>query len=252
MSDVKRIVFSDVDETLIRTKSLLDFLGFYFAGRYGAVGARHAEETRARLAALVAEGLSRADANKLYYRAWHGEPAQDVADWGERWFAHHRERGDFYVSGTLAALRRHRAQGARLVLVSGSFPAVLDPVAVDVGADHVLCTRPEVRDGVLTGVIVGAPMIGEGKRAGVRELLRLYSQVDPADCYGYGDHLSDLPMLEEVGHRFVVGDDPDLLAALDGRTAAEETPAGRSPDHAVDADMNSCQMPSRSSECPSG
>jgi HAD superfamily hydrolase (TIGR01490 family) len=216
MPGPRRLVFTDVDETLLTGKSLFDFLDFYFAGRHGRAGVRHVERTRRELAALLSAGASREDGNRAYYRAWRGERAGEVAEWGRRWFARHRAGADFYVSATRAALSRHQADGAVVVLVSGSFAAVLDPVAADIGARHVLCTRPEVREGILTGGVVGPPVIGEGKRAGVRELLRAYPHVDPSDCYGYGDHISDLPMLSEVGHRVVVGDDPDLLAALKG------------------------------------
>lgn len=50
----RRLVFSDVDETLISGKSLFDFLDFYFAARHGTDGALHAAGTRRRIAALVA------------------------------------------------------------------------------------------------------------------------------------------------------------------------------------------------------
>lgn len=216
VSPPRRLVFVDVDETLIRAKSLFDFLEFFFIGRYGTDGAKHARATRERLAALQAAGASRGDANQAYYRAWRGQPASDVAEWGARWFDERRGSGDFYLAGTRVALSRHQEEGAAVVLVSGSFAAVLDPIAADVGARHVCGTHPEVRDGLHTGEIDGAPVIGEGKRAAVRDLLRGYPHIRAEDCYGYGDHLSDLPMLTEVGYPVVVGHSPELLAALPG------------------------------------
>jgi phosphoserine phosphatase len=78
----------------------------------------------------------------------------------------------------------------------------------------VLCARPEVRDGVLTGGLLGGPMIGEGKRAAVRAVLRAHPEAAARDCYAYGDHISDLPMLAEVGHPVVVGADPELARRL--------------------------------------
>ncbi len=216
-----RLVFSDVDETLLSGKSLFDFLGFYFEGRYGADGALHATATRRRIAALVAAGLPREAGNRAYYEAWRGERLDAVTDWGIRWFARNAGAPGFYVPAVRAALRRHREAGDHVVLVSGSFPAVVDPVAADVGARHVLCTRPEARDGVLTGVVAGEPCIGDGKRRAVRGLAKRYPDVSLSDCYGYGDHHSDLPMLTEVGHPVVVGGSPELLAELpDARVLA--------------------------------
>lgn len=212
----RRLAFSDVDETLLSGKSLFDFLDFYFAGRHGADGARHAARTRRRIAGLVAAGSSREVGNRAYYEAWTGERLDVVTAWGAEWFARRSTVPGFYVPATRAALREHRNAGDGIVLVSGSFPAVVDPVAGGIGADHVLCTRPAVRDGVLTGGIAGEPCIGEGKRRAVRRLVERYPDISLSDCYGYGDHRSDLPMLTEVGHPVVVGDDPELAAGLPG------------------------------------
>ncbi|MFP3991430.1 HAD-IB family hydrolase [Streptomyces sp. E11-3] len=200
-----RLVFSDVDETLISCKSLLDFLGYYFEGRYGADGALRAARVCAELHAKVAAGLPRAEANRAYYREWRGEPVAAVEEWARRWFSERSAAEGFYVRGVAAELRGHRADGAVIALVSGSFRPLLDPIAEAVGAEHVLCTRLERCGRVFTGGLVGAPVIGDEKRRLVRELLSRYAHIDPADCFGYGDDPSDLPMLLEVGHPVLVG-----------------------------------------------
>ncbi|MEU6949099.1 HAD-IB family hydrolase [Streptomyces sp. NPDC046316] len=209
-----RLVFTDVDETLIKPKSVFDFLEFYFTGRHGDAGVRHTRATRQRLGRLQAAGAGRDEANRAYYEAWRGQRAEEVAEWGRRWFDERLQGGDFYVPRTRAALRRHQREGAVLVLVSGAFDAVLAPIAGDVGAVHVRGTRPQVCRGVYTGAVIGAPVIGEGKREVVRAVLRAYPHIGAGDCYAYGDHLSDLPMLTEVGRPVVVGASQDLLAAL--------------------------------------
>ncbi|MFB8775951.1 HAD family hydrolase [Streptomyces broussonetiae] len=213
-SVARRLVFSDVDETLLSGKSLFDFLDFYFAGRHGTEGARHAAETRRRIAGMVAAGSPREAGNRAYYEAWRGEPLDAVTDWGVRWFARSSRTPGFYVPAVRGALREHRTAGDHIVLVSGSFPAVVDPVAADIGARHVLCTRPEVREGVLTGAVVGEPCIGEGKRRAVRGLAERYPGISLSECYGYGDHPSDLPLLTEVGHPVIVGGDPELVERI--------------------------------------
>ncbi|AZM55307.1 hypothetical protein DMA15_24340 [Streptomyces sp. WAC 01529] len=200
-----RLVFSDVDETLITCKSLLDFLGHYLAGRYGAEGERRAAGIREDLRARVAAGLPRAEANRAYYRAWRGEPVAAVEEWARSWFAERSAAEGFYVRQVAAELRRHRAEGASIALVSGSFRPLLTPLAEAVGAEHVLCARLERCGRVYTGALLGAPVIGDEKRRLVRELLDRYAHIDPADCYGYGDDPTDLPMLSEVGHAVLVG-----------------------------------------------
>jgi HAD superfamily hydrolase (TIGR01490 family) len=210
----RHYVFSDVDETLISRKSMFDFLSFYLTRRYGPQGARRATTVREDLAARAAAGVPREAASRTYYRAWAGQSASDVTREAIQW---HRERSadnTFYIPQTRAALARHRAEGAAVVLVSGAFPAVLGPIAHDVGAAQVLCTVPEERDGVLTGEITGPPMLGKNKRRAVRALLRDNPHIDPAECFAYGDHISDLPMLTEVGHPVIVGPGKELTAAL--------------------------------------
>ncbi|MCW2137819.1 HAD family hydrolase [Actinoplanes cyaneus] len=212
----RRLVFSDVDETLIRQKSMFGFLDYYFARRDGPAGERHATAVRRDLEDLVGAGAPRELANRRYYRAWAGQHSDEVHRWGRRWYAEQAASPDFFVTATVAALTRHRARGEPILLVSGSFPAVLAPLAEAVGASGLVCTRQEVSGGRFTGEILGDPVIGEGKRAAVRDVLARYPSVDPRECFGYGDHVSDLPMLEQVGNPVVVGGDPELLRRLTG------------------------------------
>lgn len=231
---------------------MLDFLDFYLTGRHGEPGARRAAAVRQQLSDQLAAGASREQANRAYYRAFAGERTADLDDWGARWFADRstgarastgakastgagagasteqpEERlGSFYIDETRDELLAHQAAGAVLILVSGSFPALLRPIAADIGAAHILCTSPDEQNGLLTGEITGAPMIGPGKRTAVRTLLRTYSHIDPADCYAYGDHVSDLPLLAEVGHPVVVGGDPELFRALPGAMVLAARPGG--------------------------
>jgi HAD superfamily hydrolase (TIGR01490 family) len=206
--------FCDVDETLIDGKSMFDFLHFYLAAEQGAEGERRAELTRRELTELTAAGAPREQANRAYYGVWKGADAAAVRRAGERWWALRSAQAGFLIAATESELSRRRADGATIVLVSGSFPAVLEPIARHVGAARVLCTRPEVAAGVFTGLVEGAPMIGEAKRDAVRAVLRADPAADPARCFGYGDHHSDLPMLAEIGRPVVVGGDDVLLRAL--------------------------------------
>ena len=54
-------------------------------------------------------------------------------------------------------------------------------------------------------------MIGQAKADAAGELMARH-RIDPRDCHAYGDHSSDLPLLEQVGHPVVVGGgDPALI-----------------------------------------
>ncbi|SDP81071.1 HAD-superfamily subfamily IB hydrolase, TIGR01490 [Streptomyces sp. cf386] len=213
------LVFSDVDETLINVKSMFDFLHYRLVRRHGTAGEEEYERIMAVIRRRAADGTPREDINRFYYRHYTGESVAEIKSLADDWFTERSAstRG-FYIDSTRAALRAHRAEGATIVLVSGSFPPLLEPLAREVGADAVLCTRPRIAAGAYTGE-VDTPVIGEGKRAAVLGQLAARPDVDPLDCYAYGDHISDLPMLELVGHPVVVGDDTELRDRLADRAA---------------------------------
>lgn len=203
-----RIAFFDVDETLIDVKSMFSFLEFHLADpeRYRAAADALTRAARA--------GVPREVTNRDYYRTYAGADVAAVAESGRRWFARERRRDGFFHPHVVAELRRLKADGFRIALVSGSFRACLDPVAEHLGAEHVLCSEPEVAGGRYTGEVLGT-VIGEGKATAARALMRRWG-ARPEECVAYGDHASDLPLLSCVGHAGVVGDDP-VLAGHAGR-----------------------------------
>ncbi|HWU10322.1 MAG TPA: HAD-IB family hydrolase [Streptomyces sp.] len=201
------LVFCDVDDTLIRCRSGVEFLRHYAGFRHGAEGTRTTDELLADLYARMARGMSREEANREYHRAFRRSPVAEVEDEAGRWYGQRSRAEDFYITGTVDALRRHRAAGAAVALVSGSFPPLIPHVAKAVGAQYVLGARLERCGRFLTGELLGRPAIGEGKCVLVRELLDRHPHIDPEDCYAYGDHSSDLPMLHMVGHAALVTPD---------------------------------------------
>ncbi|MER6250833.1 HAD-IB family hydrolase [Streptomyces sp. NPDC001584] len=202
----RRTAFFDVDETLITVKSMFRFLRFHLRAQ-GAPDSAY-EEAAAQLRRRAAEGVPREVTNREYYGLYAGCPAEEVAAEGRAWFAQELAAGGLFHAPVLDALREHRSAGDRTVLVSGSFPACLDPVAAHVGADAVLCSRPEIKDGRYTGELTVA-VIGDAKAVAAEADMR-GTGADPADCHAYGDHASDLPLLTAVGHAHVIGDDPVL------------------------------------------
>ncbi|MFG3282002.1 HAD family hydrolase [Streptomyces sp. NPDC048111] len=106
--------------------------------------------------------------------------------------------GRLWHPPVLAALHGHLALGHLVVLVARASAAELAPVTRQLAPDAVLCSTPR------------APMAGQGKGYAARTLLRERG-ITAARCYAYADEAADLPLLAEVGHRVVVGEDPVLL-----------------------------------------
>ncbi|WP_326568620.1 HAD family hydrolase [Amycolatopsis rhabdoformis] len=207
----KPIAFFDVDETLISIKSMFDFYDYFLA----AVGHSAEEQHRLQAAArdLLRPGLPRVQGNRLFYQRFAGYKVDEVAGIGREWFAAHLDRGGLFHTDVLDALRAHTAAGTTTVLLSGSFPACLDPVREHAGADLAMSTQLEVRDGVYTGEVTRT-MIGDAKATIASELIAR-AGVAAADCHAYGDHVSDLGLLRLVGHPVAVGTNAEVLAVAE-------------------------------------
>ncbi|PZT72578.1 HAD family hydrolase [Streptomyces sp. AC1-42T] len=197
-----RAAFFDVDETLINTKSMFDFLRFWMA-RHGDDGSGHAA-VMAGVREAADSGVHRSEINRRYYRGFAGVPRDELWAAARAWYEEYRRGPAAVTVATWAAASRHREAGDLVVLVSGSFPGCLEPLAEDLGADLILCSEPVVGpDGRLTGE-VERPMIGSVKADAVRETIAERG-LNAAGSSCYGDHASDLDMLLAVGRPVVVG-----------------------------------------------
>jgi haloacid dehalogenase-like hydrolase len=85
---------------------------------------------------------------------------------------------------------------------------VVEPIGTMLGADHVVATRMVVTDGRYSGEIEYYAY-GETKAAAIREVAE-QAGYDLTRSYAYSDSVTDLPMLEAVGHPFAVNPDRQL------------------------------------------
>lgn len=198
--------FFYVDETLISVKSMFRFLEFYLEFRGEPPGTY--QVMRDRLGSLAATA-PREEVNRAYYRLYEGEPVERLAAAGRAWLRAELDEPGFLLEGPVAEHAALRAAGVPTFLVSGSFFACLEPIGELLGAGEVHGAPVRVHRGRLTGEI-DHPVIGAGKAHVARAVARLRG-FDLERCVAYGDHASDLPMLEATGDAVVVGADPELL-----------------------------------------
>ncbi|MFV9632444.1 HAD-IB family hydrolase [Mycobacterium neumannii] len=102
----------------------------------------------------------------------------------------------------------HKLCGRDVVMVSASGEEIVAPIARALGATHAMATRMVVEDGKYTGEIAFY-CYGEGKVAAIRELAAREGYA-LEHSYAYSDSITDLPMLEAVGHPHVVNPDRTL------------------------------------------
>jgi HAD superfamily hydrolase (TIGR01490 family) len=102
----------------------------------------------------------------------------------------------------------HKLCGRDVVVVSASGEEIVAPIARALGATHAMATRMVVEGGKYTGE-VAFYCYGEGKVQAIRELAAR-ERYPLEHCYAYSDSITDLPMLEVVGHPSVVNPDRSL------------------------------------------
>jgi len=105
-------------------------------------------------------------------------------------------------------IEEHHAAGRDVIIVSTSGIEVVGPIGQMLGADHVVATRLEVADGKYTGRIRFYAYAANKAKA-VTDLARKRGY-DLSQCYAYSDSVTDVPMLEAVGHPHAVNPDREL------------------------------------------
>jgi HAD superfamily hydrolase (TIGR01490 family) len=197
MSTAAYAAFFDVDGTLLNTRSLLRFLDFVRSERHWDGEAWFAPWL-AELGRLVRGRVPRQELNAAYFRAFRGQKVRDVEELGARWYAQASVAPDLLNPAGVSELRRHQEQGARTVLVSGSFLPVLRGLRDALGCHDIICTELEESDGRYSGRLLGEPCIGPVKAERIVAFAARHGLL-LARCFAYGDDDSDAAMLGAVG-----------------------------------------------------
>jgi HAD superfamily hydrolase (TIGR01490 family) len=110
----------------------------------------------------------------------------------------------------LEEVHAHQDAGRATFIVSAAGHGVVETLATVLGFDGGIGTRYEVdAEGRFTGRFDGPFVYGPGKVEAMEAFAALH-EIDLDESYAYSDSLSDLPMLEAVGHAVVVNPDPGL------------------------------------------
>jgi HAD superfamily hydrolase (TIGR01490 family) len=104
----------------------------------------------------------------------------------------------------------HKEEGRDVVVVSASGAEIVTPISEMIGATHSIGTRMVEGGGKYTGEIEFY-CYGENKATAMKELAAT-NGYDLDASFAYSDSLTDLPMLEAVGHPTVVNPDRGLRA----------------------------------------
>lgn len=206
--------FFDLDKTIIsRSSSLALSRPMYRAGMvtrgqllrgayaqlvYALVGADEKKMDRLKEGMLaLTKGWERAEVERLVH-----DVIIDAID-------------PYVYQEALDLMALHRQERRRIYIVSSSPEEVVRPLARHFGVSGVIATRARIENGRYTGELAFY-CAGEGKAQAIRDLAERVG-LDLGGSYAYSDSISDLPMLEAVGHPVAVNPDKDLRKEAEAR-----------------------------------
>jgi putative phosphoserine phosphatase/1-acylglycerol-3-phosphate O-acyltransferase len=129
-------------------------------------------------------------------RGWIGRTDDELLELGEELFA--KEIAGALFHGTWRLVRAHQNKGHTVVIATSATRMQVQPMARELGIEHVLCTELETENGVLTGGIAGRPPWGDGKASAVREFVKR-QRIPLKNCHAYANGDEDAPFLDAVG-----------------------------------------------------
>ncbi|MGH2753689.1 MAG: HAD family hydrolase [Actinomycetota bacterium] len=199
--------FFDLDKTIIARSSPLALGRSFF--REGLIGRSFLLKS---LYAQLVFHLMGADENKM--ERMRQEAARLTAGWEQE-----RVRqvvtevleeviSPLIYAEALELMFEHREAGRMIVIVSSSPAEIVEPLADMLRVDQWIATRPQVKDGKYTGEL-DFYAYGPYKVDAMKELAEVHD-IDLAGSYAYTDSITDLPMLQTVGHPVPVNPDKEL------------------------------------------
>ena len=142
-----------------------------------------------------------------FIRGYSVEQAQDVWDWVAQVYLE-----PFWRQDALDLIKKHKAAGDLVVLVSAGLTPLEDAIADRVGADLAVGTQPEIKNGCYTGGLASQVCLDEQKAELAKQELKAHNlDVDLAASTAYADSGTDIYMLEMVGNPIAFHPDEELL-----------------------------------------
>ncbi|MDN3053269.1 HAD-IB family hydrolase [Streptomyces sp. SRF1] len=199
--------FFDLDKTVIAKSSALTFSKSFYQG--GLINRRAVLRTAYAQFVFLAGGADHEQMERMreylsaLCRGWNVRQVKEIVA-----ETLHDLIDPIIYAEAASLIEEHHTAGRDVVIVSTSGAEVVEPIGELLGADRVVATRMVVEDGVFTGE-VAYYAYGPTKAEAIAELAESEGY-DLSRCYAYSDSVTDLPMLEAVGHPHAVNPDRAL------------------------------------------
>ncbi|MFD4786869.1 HAD family hydrolase [Streptomyces sp. NPDC058459] len=200
--------FFDLDKTVIAKSSTLTFSKSFYQG--GLINRRAALRTAYAQFVFLVGGMDHDQMERMreylsaLCRGWNVRQVREIVA-----ETLHDLIDPIIYDEAASLIEEHHTAGRDVVIVSTSGAEVVEPIGELLGADRVVATRLVIgEDGCFTGE-VEYYAYGPTKAEAIRELAASEGY-DLDRSYAYSDSVTDLPMLQAVGHPHAVNPDRAL------------------------------------------
>lgn len=142
-------------------------------------------------------------------QGWAGRTQDELREVGEQLFS--QQIGGALFHDAWRLIRAHQNRGHTVVITTSGTQLEVEPMARELGIDHILHTELETENDVLTGRVAGRTLWAEGKLAAVRRFARR-QRFTLRDSHAYANSDDDIPLLNAVGSPHAVNPAPLLSA----------------------------------------
>jgi phosphoserine phosphatase len=175
----KRLIVMDMDSTLIQ-QEVIDEI---------AVALNVQDKVSAITARAMNGELDFDESLRERVRLLAGTPASTL----EKVLA-----GIKLTPGAEELVRVLKRLGYRTAVISGGFIEIVEPIQKRLGLDYAFANRLEIKDGVLTGEVVGT-IINRKRKAELLESIAKLERIELDQVIAVGDGANDLDMLHRAG-----------------------------------------------------
>lgn len=208
-SDAKRYAaFFDLDKTIIAKSSMLAFSKTFrkngLLNRRALVQAAYAQ---------VVFQLVGADENKMeklrgialeLTRGWNHEDVKNLVN-----ETMHDVVVPIIYEDALELIEKHKSQNDLVIIVSSAPMEVVEPIAKHLGVDDFIATTSRLDENGNYSGELDFYSYGSFKPQAVLRLAKKHN-IDLEGSYAYSDSITDVPLLECVGHPVAVNPDKEL------------------------------------------
>jgi HAD superfamily hydrolase (TIGR01490 family) len=206
--------FFDLDKTVIAKSSTLAFSRSFYQG--GLISRRSVLRSAYAQFVYLVGGADHDQMERMrrylsrLATGWHVQTVRDIVA-----ETLHVIVDPLVYDEAVSLIEEHHEAGHDVVIVSSSGSEVVSPIGEMLGVEEIIATVMVQDEGRYTGDI-DFYAYAENKAVAIRDLAERVGY-DLEASYAYSDSITDLPMLEVVGHPFAVNPDKALRRAAAAR-----------------------------------